>query len=206
MSKGKFCCEAGFSRLCVFVMIEWQRGVRDVLWNFTLLTLLAYDLHCSLFVVFPAAASHGFLSTPLPPRTYLCLDPSLPTAFRMPLSFFYLVRSSLLVLVTFYSSSVTKKGRKEGMWTHIVLCFFYASWSCVSVFVLPSCVRDYANFKEIFDGGLFSSFGLSFRILCSLDAFFSRGGLLSSLGILAVWRRQCRRSSLGSFWGWCFLV
>jgi hypothetical protein len=113
MSKGKFCCEAGFSRLVVFVMIEWQRGVRDVLWNFTLLTLLlAYDLHCSSFVAFPAAASHGFLSTPLPPRTYLCLDPS-QSAFGMPRSFFCLVRSSLLVLVTFNSSSVTKEGRKE---------------------------------------------------------------------------------------------
>jgi hypothetical protein len=145
--KESFCCEAGFSRLCVFVTIEWQRGVRDGLWNFTLLTLLAYDLHCSLFVAFPAAAFHGFLSTPLPHRTYLCLDPSLSSAFRMPRSFFCLVWSSLLVLVTFYSSAVTKEGRKEGMWTHIVLCFFSASWSCVSVFVLPSCVRDYAYFR-----------------------------------------------------------
>lgn len=65
-------------------------------------------------------------------------------------------------------------------------------------------MRDYANFNAIFDGGLLSSFGLSFGVLCSLDAFFSQGGLLSSLGILAVWRRQCRRSSLGSFGGFFF--
>lgn len=71
----------------------------------------------------------------------------------------------------------------------------------LSVFVLPSCVRDHANFKEIFDGGLLSSFGLSFGVLCSLDAFFWQCALLSSLGILAVWRLQCRRSSLGSFGG-----
>jgi hypothetical protein len=200
--KESFCCEAGFSRRCVFVMIEWQRGFRDVLWVFT---LLAYDLHCSLFVASPAAASHGFLSTPLPPRTYLRLDPSLSSAFRMPRSFFCLVWAYLLVLCCFLFL-ICDQERKEGMWTHIVLCFFSASWSCVSVFVFPSCVRDYANFDAIFDGGLLSSFGLSFGVLCSLDAFFSQGGLLSSLGILAVWRRQCRHSSLGSFGGFFFLV
>jgi hypothetical protein len=194
MSKGKFCCEAGFSRLCVLLRLSGSAASETFCKNFTLLPLLAYDLHCSLFVASPAAASHGFLSTPLPPRTYLCLDPSLSSAFRMPRSFFCLVRSSLLVLVTFYSSAVTKEGRKECGRT--LCCASFMPREAVKV-----CVRDYVNFKEIFDGGLLSSFGLSFGVLCSVDAFFSQGGLLSSLGILTVWRRQCRRSSLGSFGG-----